>query len=139
MGHTASSSAGPSRHTRSSTSAVPCSNASPKHAHNQSHFIKSLALAITKEEKQMTLLGTIGTPVIGGAEVIKFIKDYKSLSSHTGTNPAAKDVITRFPYNYSETIEETIKMKNEHLRKDWVQLREELKDTFRCADSVVNI
>ena len=30
-------------------------------------------------------------------------------------------------------------MKNAHLRKDWVQLRKELKDTFQCADSMGNM
>jgi hypothetical protein len=96
-----------------------------------------LALAITKEMKQMPLPGTMGPPVFRGADVTKFIEVYKSHSSRTGTDPAAEDVIATFPYYRSETIQETIKMMNGYLTKDWVQLKEEQKDAFRHADSRV--
>jgi hypothetical protein len=56
-----------------------------------------LALAIAKEKKQMPLPGTMGAPVFGGADVTKFIEAYESLSSRTGTDPAAEDVIATFP------------------------------------------
>jgi len=85
----------------------------------------------------MPLPGTMGAPVFGGADVTKFIEAYESLSSRTGTDPAAEDVIATFPYYCSETIQETIKMMNGYLRKDWEQLKEELKDAFRHADSRV--
>jgi hypothetical protein len=96
-----------------------------------------LALAIAKEKKQMPLPGTMGAPVFGGAHVTKFIEAYESLSSRTETDPAAEDVIATFPYYCSETIQETMKMMNGYLTKDWVQLKEELKDAFWHADSRV--
>jgi len=85
----------------------------------------------------MPLPGTMCAPVFGGADVTKFIEEYESLSSRTGTNPAAEDVIATFPYYCSETIQETIKMMNGYLTKDWVLLKEELKDAFWHADSRV--
>jgi hypothetical protein len=96
-----------------------------------------LALAIVKEKMQMPIPGTMGAPVFGGADVTKFIEAYDSLSSRTRTDPAAEDVIATFPYYCLETIQETIKMMNGYLMKDWVQLKEELKDGFRHADSRV--
>jgi hypothetical protein len=98
-----------------------------------------LALAIAKEKKQMPLPGTMGAPVFRGADVTKFIKAYESLSSRTRTDPAAEHVIATFPYYCLETIQETIKMMNGYLTKDWVQLKEELKHAFRHADSRVYI
>jgi len=85
----------------------------------------------------MPLPGTMGAPVFGGADVTKCIEAYGSLSSRTGTNPAADDVIATFPYYCSETIQEMIKMMNGYLMKEWVQLKEELQDAFRHADSRV--
>jgi len=85
----------------------------------------------------MQLPGTMGTPVFGGADVTKFIEAYKSLSSRTGTDSAAEDVIATFPYYCSETFQDTMKMMNGYPRKDWVQLKEELKDSFRHTDSRV--
>jgi len=85
----------------------------------------------------MPLPGTMGAPVFGEPDVMKFIEADESLSSRTGTDPAAEDVITLFLYSCSETIQETIKMMNGYLRKDWVQLLEELKHAFRHADSRV--
>jgi hypothetical protein len=96
-----------------------------------------LALAIAKEKRQMPLPGTMGAPVFRGADVTKFIEAYESLSSRTGTDPAAEDVIATFPYYCSETIQETIKMMSGYLKKDWELLKEELKDAFRHADSRV--
>jgi hypothetical protein len=44
-----------------------------------------------------------------------------------------------FPYSCSDKSQETIKLMNTYLSKDWVQLKEELKDGFRHADSRVYI
>jgi len=85
----------------------------------------------------MPLLDTMGAPVFGGTDVTNFIVVYEILSSCTGTNPVAEDVIATFPYYCSETIEETIKMMNRYLKKDWVQLKEKLKDAFGQANSRV--
>jgi hypothetical protein len=63
-----------------------------------------LALAIAKEKKQMPLPCTMGAPVFGRADVTKFIQAYESLSSRTGTDPAAQDVIVTFLYYCSEVI-----------------------------------
>ena len=79
----------------------------------------------------------MGAPVFGGANVTQFIEACESLYSRTGTDPAAEDVIATFPYYRSERIRETIKMINGYLTKDWVKLKEELKDNFRHADSRV--
>jgi hypothetical protein len=62
---------------------------------------------------------------------------YKSLPSHPGTDPAGKDVIAGFQYYCTETIQETIKMMNGYLTENWVQLKQEVKDAFRQADSRV--
>jgi len=96
-----------------------------------------MALAMARETKQMPLLGTMGAPVFGGADVTKYIEAYKSLTSSTGTDLAAEDVVATFPYCCSETIQKTIQMMNGYRRRDWVQLNEELKDAFRHADSGV--
>jgi hypothetical protein len=48
-----------------------------------------LALAIVKEKKHMPLMGTLGAAAFGDENITKFIKEYKSLSSVTGTRPAA--------------------------------------------------
>ena len=85
----------------------------------------------------MPLLGRMATPVFGGAEVTEFIDEYEILSSCTGTNQVAEDMIVTFPFNGLETIHDTIKMMNQYLGKDWVQLKEELWDAFRHADSRV--
>ena len=85
----------------------------------------------------MPLPSTMGAPVFGGEDITKFIEAYESLSSCTGTDPAAEYDLATFPYYCSEAIQETIKMMNGYLRKDWVQLKEELKDAFRHADSRV--
>ena len=92
-----------------------------------------MALAIAKEKTQMPLPGTMGAPVFGRADVTKSIEAYESLSSRTVTDPASDDVIAKFPYSCSDTIQETIKMMNGYLTKDWVQWKEELKDAFRHA------
>ena len=60
-----------------------------------------------------------------------------SLSSHTGSEPVAEDGITTFRYYRSETIQVTIKMMSGYLKKDWVQLKEELEKAFRHAVSRV--
>lgn len=99
------SSAGPSSDAGSSTNARRSANVSPNVVHNQRQFIGSLALTIAKEMKEMPLLGTMGAPVIGGADVPKFIEAYESLSSHTGTNPAADDVMATLQYYSSEMIQ----------------------------------
>jgi hypothetical protein len=85
----------------------------------------------------MPLHGTIGAPVFGGADITKFCEAYKSSSSCTGADSAAKDVMAIFPYRCLETNNETIKMMNGHLRNNWVQLKEELKDSFQHTDSRV--
>jgi len=138
-GRASFSNAGPSSDPGSSASAGPSANASCNHVHDQMQFIESFALAIAKEKRQMPLPGTMGAPVFGGVDVTKFIEAYESLSSRTGTDLVAEDVIATFPYYCSETIQETIKMMNGYLRKDWEQLKEELKDAFRHADSRVYI
>jgi hypothetical protein len=85
-------------------------------------------------QEQKAHPGTMGAPVFGRADVTTFIKVKDSLSWHTGTDPAAKDVIAMFSYSCMETIQETIKMMNGNETKDWVQLKEELKTVFRHAD-----
>ena len=70
----------------------------------------------------------MGAPVFGGADVIKFFEAYESLPSRTRTNQAAKDVIPTFLYYCLETIQETMKMMNRYLRKDYVQSKQDLKD-----------
>jgi hypothetical protein len=67
--------------------------------------------------------------------VTKFIEAYENLSSRTGTDPAAEAVMAMFLYYCSEMIEAYNKMINGYLRKDWVQLKEKLKDIFQHADS----
>jgi hypothetical protein len=89
-------------------------------------LIESLALAIAQELKQMPLPDTMGAPVFGGADVTKFIQAYESLSSRTGTDPAAADFVVTFLYDCSDTIRETIKMTNGYLTNDRVQLKDEL-------------
>jgi hypothetical protein len=89
------------------------------------------------EKKQMALLGTIAAPVFGGTDIKKFFDAYKTLSSRTGTHLAGKDVVGMFRYYFLETIQETMKMMNGYLTNDWVQLKEELKDSFQHADSQV--
>jgi len=85
----------------------------------------------------MPLRGTTGASVFGGADVTEFIDVYESLSSRTGTDLAAEDVIARFPYYCLEMIQETIKMRSGYFTKHWVQLKEELNDVFPHADSRV--
>jgi hypothetical protein len=79
----------------------------------------------------------MGAPAYGGVDVSKFIKTYKTISSSTGTNPAAQDVIPTILYYCSETILATINMMSCYLGKYWLQLKEELKDAFHCTDSQV--
>jgi len=88
-GRSVSTSAGPSSQAGSSTSAGLSTNTLPNHAHDQRQFIELLALAIPKKQKQMPHLGTMGTPVFGGADVTKFIEPYESLSPRNETDPAA--------------------------------------------------
>jgi len=85
----------------------------------------------------MPLPGTMGAPCFGGVDVTKLIEAYESLLSPTGTDLAAEDVTAPSPYYCSETIQEMIKMMNGYLRKDWEQLKEDLKDAFRHIDSRV--
>jgi len=77
----------------------------------------------------MRLLGTVGAPVFGVVDVNKFVEAYESLSSHTGTDLAAEDVIAIFPYYCSQTTQETIKVMTGYVGMDWVQLKVERKDT----------
>jgi len=109
----------------------------PNYAHDHRQFIESLALAIAHQKNQMPLLGTLGTPVFGGADVTNFIEAYKCLSSRTWTNLAADDLIATVLYFCLETILEMIKMMNGYLRKDWVHLKEEVKDGIEDTDSRV--
>jgi len=127
---TSSSSAGLSSQAGFSTSAGSSANASPNHAHHQRQLIKSLALAIRKEKKQMLLQGTMGAPVFGGADVSKFIEVYERLSSCTGTDLVAEDVISTFPYYCLEMLRDTITMIDRYLGKDWEWLKGDLQDTF---------
>jgi len=99
--------------------------------------MESLALTIAKEKKQKPLLGTMGAPVFAGADITKFIQAYESLSSRTWTALAAEDVIATFLYYSSGTIQETIKMMNVYLTKDWEPLKKELKDAFLHTGSRV--
>jgi hypothetical protein len=98
-----------------------------------------LALAIIKEEMQISLPGTMGNPVFTGADVTKLIKAHKTISPCPGTDPAAKDVITTYPYYRSETIQDTLKMMNGYLTKDCMDVKQELKDTFRHADCLLYV
>jgi hypothetical protein len=90
-----------------------------------------------KEKKQMRLVDTIGAAVFRGVDITQFIEACKSLSACTGTNRAAEDGIVTFPYYCWETIRETIKMINAYLTKHWVELKVDLKDALRHADSRV--
>jgi hypothetical protein len=74
-------------------------------------------------------------PFFGQADVTAFSKAYDTLTSATRTSLAAEDVIRKFLYNCPESTHKTVKMMNGYVRKDWVQLKEELKDAFRHADS----
>jgi len=85
----------------------------------------------------MPLPDTMGTPVFGEADVTKFVKVYKCLSSRRRTDPVAEDVIATFPYYCLELIQETIKIMNGYLKKDWVQLKEELRDAIQHPNSRV--
>ena len=78
--------------------------------------------------RQIPLPGTLCTLVIGGADDTKSIEAYESLSSGTGTNLAAEDVIATFPYYCLETFQDTINMMTGYLRKDWEQVEKELMD-----------
>jgi hypothetical protein len=96
-----------------------------------------MALAIAKEKKQMPLPGTMGALVHGGAHVMNFIEEYQSITCRTGTNPVDEDMISTIPCYCAEMIQEPIKIMNRYLRKDWVQLQEELKDRFRHTNTRV--
>jgi len=100
-------------------------------------FIESLALSIAKEHMQMPLPGTMGASFSGGADVIKFFKAYKSLSSCTGTDPAAKETIGTLLYCCSEMVQETIRLMNWYFRTGSVLLKEEIEDAFCDANSRV--
>jgi len=91
-------------------------------------------------EPLLTLLpGATCAPSLGGVDVTKFIEAYKSLTSGPATNPAAKDIIATFLYYRLEAIEETIKLMNGYLRKDWELLKEQLKDAIGNMDSQVDM
>ena len=49
-----------------------------------------------KEMKEMTLTGTMGTPVFGGVDVTKVIGAFESPCSRTKIELAAEDVIVIF-------------------------------------------
>jgi len=49
-------------------------NTLPIHVYNQMQFIGSLAHTITKEEKEMALLGMMGCPVLVAVDVTMFIE-----------------------------------------------------------------
>jgi hypothetical protein len=78
----------------------------------------------------MPVPSRLGAPVFGGADVTYFNEVYESLSSRTATDPAGEDVNAKFPYYCTETIQETIQIIKRYLKKDWVQVKEELKDGF---------
>jgi hypothetical protein len=102
-----------------SASTILPANTSPSIAYDQRQFIESLALPIALEKKQMLLLGTMHTTVVIEADVTMLIEACKTLSPPTGTNHAAEHPITTFPYCYSETIQETIRIMSGYLKKDW--------------------
>jgi len=134
-GCTASSRAGPSSHAGSPTSAGPSANTSPNHVHNPRKFIECVALAITKEMKQLPLSVTMDAPVSRLPDVTQSIETYECLTFRTEADPVANNVIEMFPYYRFETTQETMEILNGYLRNDPKQLNEELKDDFHCTDS----
>lgn len=80
--------------------------------HNHRQFIQSLLLIIAKEKWKIPLSGTMGAPVIRGEIVTRNVEEYESHSSHTGPDPVAKDIIVTYPYYWSDTLQEMIKMIN---------------------------
>jgi hypothetical protein len=97
-GHIASSTTGPACH------AGAFCNDWYNHPHNQRQCIEFLAVPSSKGKKQIPLVGTMGTPVFGGADQIKFIEGIKCVTPFRKTNTAAADDIGSFPYYCSETI-----------------------------------
>lgn len=77
----------------------------------------------------------MGAPVFRGMDVTKFIGVYESLPSRNGTDQVAEDVIATFPYYCSETMQQIMEVMNGYLRKNWEQLKEDLKDACCHADS----
>jgi len=120
-----------------STSTGPSNHTLPDHVQNQKHFIKSFALAIAKEQKQIARPGRMGAPVFEGAAFTMFIQVYKSFSSCFRTDLAAEDVIATFPYYCSERIQQPIIIMNRCLWIDWEHFKGELKDNFHHAKSHV--
>jgi len=92
IGSTAASRTGRSSHAGSSSIAGPWANCSPNHVHNLRQFIKSLALAITKEKKHIPLLRTMGAPGFIVVDITKLIEVYQGLSSGTWIDQETKDV-----------------------------------------------
>jgi len=88
----------PSCNTRSSANAGPSTNTSSPHVNNQIQFIEFFTLTITKEKREMPLPATMGTTVVSGAVVTKFLNGYDSLSSCTGMDLPAKYIITTIMY-----------------------------------------
>jgi len=99
--HTGSSSDGPSSHARLSTSAAPSANASPYLVHDERQLSESLALAITKEMKQMPHPETLGASAFRGSDVSTFIEESECHSSCHGTDVVAEDIFATFLYYYS--------------------------------------
>jgi len=63
------------------------------------------------------------------------MQESQSVSSRTGTNQAAEDVIASCPCYLSETINDRIKMINQYPRTDWANLKMEWNNRLRHSDS----
>jgi len=114
--HSRSTSAASSTGNTSSSSAGPYAKTLCNHVHHQVSLIESFTLAIANEMKQMPVPGTMGASRFGGADIIKVINRYKSLSSCTRTELITKGVIATFPYCRLETITDTSKLIDGYLR-----------------------
>jgi hypothetical protein len=99
--------------------------------------MQSLALTIGKKMIEIPLAGTMGAPVFGGAGITKCIEEYQCLSSRIVTDPAAEDINAIILYCSSDTIQATSQMMDRYLYNDFVQMKEELQNISRHANSRV--
>jgi hypothetical protein len=85
----------------------------------------------------MPLLVTMGAPVVRAEDDTIINEVYESLTTQSGNDPKVDDVIAKWPYYLSKTLQETVIIMNDLLKKDLMQFKEEVKDTFRHTDSQV--
>jgi len=61
----------------------------------------------------------MGTQVFEGVEVNRYIEVYKSLSSRAVTNLVVKDISITYPYCSPGRIQQTIKMADGYMKRNW--------------------